>query len=140
MPGEKYIADPISPLSGIDGQLMIAAAVRYCLGRQSYIVPACIDWLVRWWGKVESQTAMGIVRDIVEALQQGTAETEWKDFAQWAWDKMPEADRSEIKQAVAWRQKPWPLFEEFGPMPTTDALGGARVAGGAALSTIAPSR
>ena len=30
-------------------ELMVLAAFRYCLGRQTYIVNACADWLIDVW-------------------------------------------------------------------------------------------
>ena len=57
-----------TPLSGTDGQLMVMAAHRYCLGRHSYIVPSCIEWMEAYWGLFEQNTRHVIVRDTVDHL------------------------------------------------------------------------
>lgn len=106
----------VNPLDSTDGQLMIMAAHRYCLGRQSYIVGSCIDWLRLWWGSCEPKTRVVIVRDTVIALQDGDAgssfDTEaWKQFAQWAYDQMTPERKSWCKQAVAHRENPFPLSD-----------------------------
>lgn len=44
------------------------AAHRYCLGRQSYIVGACIEWLKGNWDKFDDSTRNVLVRDTLEAL------------------------------------------------------------------------
>ena len=103
-----------NPLSGTNGQLMVMAAHRYCLGRQSYIVPACITWLRSWWDDFGLGTKRVIVRDTVEALQDGYAGSEydageWKRFAVWAYEQMDEESRAWCKSAVAHREKEWPL-------------------------------
>lgn len=103
-----------NPLEGTDGQLMVIAAHRYCLGRQSYIVGSCVEWLRAWWGDCDRTTRHVIMRDTIEALQDGNAGgsmdiREWKWFAEWAWDHMDDAGRRWVKQAVAHREKPWPL-------------------------------
>ena len=33
----------------LNDQLMAMAAVRYCLGRSSYIVGACVEWVRENW-------------------------------------------------------------------------------------------
>ena len=48
--------------------LMAIAAVRYCLGRQSYIVGDCVDWLIRWWPHLAEGCRKVIARDVNEAF------------------------------------------------------------------------
>lgn len=103
-----------SPLDGTNGQLMVMAAHRYCLGRQSYIVGSCIEWLRAWWPQLEDNTRSVIVRDTIEALQDGNAggacDTEdWRRFAEWAWNQLSDESKAWCKDAVAHREKPWPL-------------------------------
>lgn len=51
------------------GDLMAIAAVRYCLGRSSYIVSDCGDWLIEQWPLISSGAQNTIKRDIEEAFQ-----------------------------------------------------------------------
>ena len=37
-------------------QLMVIAAFRYCVGRQTYIVGACADWLIEVWPLLSDNT------------------------------------------------------------------------------------
>ncbi len=50
------------------GDLMATAAVRYCLGRQSYIVGDCVDWLIGWWPSLSEGCRNVITRDVNEAF------------------------------------------------------------------------
>lgn len=45
-------------------ELMVIAAVRYCLGRQTYIVSYCADWLIENWERFAPGTKKLIQRDI----------------------------------------------------------------------------
>jgi hypothetical protein len=113
----KQVKKSECPLEGLDGQLMIGVAHRYCLGRQTYIVGSCIDWLKKWWGKCEGKTRVNIVRDTVRALQEGEAGshldyTDWKAFAEWAWTTLDDESKRWCKDAVRYADKPWPLKEE----------------------------
>lgn len=49
--------------------LMAIAAVRYCLGRMSYIVGDCCDWLVWQWSNIEESARNTIQRDVEEAFE-----------------------------------------------------------------------
>lgn len=88
----------------MDTQLMVMAAHRYCLGRQSYIVGACIDWILRHRSRLERNTLRIIVRDTVEALVSGRAGSElidapgWKRLAQLLFDEMNDEDQSWVKR------------------------------------------
>lgn len=52
--------------------LMALAAVRYCLGRMSYIVGDCTDWLPQAWPNLKPNTKTVIARDIDEAIRRDT--------------------------------------------------------------------
>ena len=48
--------------------LMAVSAVRYCLGRSSYIVGDCADWLIEVWPLLSDSIKKTIQRDIEEAF------------------------------------------------------------------------
>lgn len=48
--------------------LMAIAAVRYCLGRMSYITGDCSDWLRAQWPNLKPGARQVIQRDIDEAF------------------------------------------------------------------------
>jgi hypothetical protein len=101
-------------LKGIDGQLMIVAAHRYCLGRQSYIVGAALDWLWKHREHFENNTKFVLVRDTIEALMDGHAGADldtkgWHDFALNLYNEMSPELQSSVRRATAHKRKPWPL-------------------------------
>lgn len=106
-------------------QLMAIAAHRYCLGRQSYIVGACLDWLRATWGQLTRKTQLVILRDTIDALINDRAGSPtidaplWKRFAEWAWGEMDAKGRDSLRDQTAWKLnlegKAWPLSE--GPKP-----------------------
>jgi len=67
-------ADEIERLEGIKmsnfgrDKLMAVAAVRYCLGRMTYIVSDCADWLISVWPELTDNTRNIIKRDVEEAF------------------------------------------------------------------------
>ena len=48
--------------------LMAIAAVRYCLGRMTYITIDCSEWLVHQWPNIKPSARAVIQRDIDEAF------------------------------------------------------------------------
>ena len=52
-------------------QMMALAAFRYCLGRRSYIVGICVDWIRLMWSSFSKDTQFIILRDIIEAYLDG---------------------------------------------------------------------
>lgn len=57
----------------LNDQLMVMAAHRYCLGRRSYIVSSCLEFLDQVWEQLSLNTQIVILRDTKEALERGTA-------------------------------------------------------------------
>lgn len=51
------------------GDLMVIAAFRYCLGRQSYIVGDCADWLIEQWPNIRPSMRAVIERDLRAELK-----------------------------------------------------------------------
>lgn len=113
--------------NNLDYQLMIMAACRYCLGRQSYIVGAALSWLRRELPNMGRNTVRVIVRDIVEALQDDRAGSPtidapgWKQLAEEFWLTMPLEDRAWVMADVQHRRKPWPLATTAKPETDGDS-------------------
>ena len=49
-------------------QLMVIAAIRYCLGRRTYIVRDCADWIIQMWPEFTESTQKLVRRDIEETF------------------------------------------------------------------------
>ncbi len=47
---------------------MIISAFRYSLGRRTYVVSECVDWLTENWQWVNESTKKIILREIKEAI------------------------------------------------------------------------
>lgn len=66
---------------------MAIAAVRYCLGRTSYIVSDCADWLIDNWQRLPDSARAIIQRDIEEEFRRDDeARAEGQDFKPLGWD------------------------------------------------------
>lgn len=104
-------------------QLMCMAAFRYCLGRQSYIVGSCIDWLHDTWNQFEINTKFVILRDTIEALMDGQAGSPtyagsaWLGFLREKYSELSFDEQYKLKQAVEWKKGIWPLDPEFKYCP-----------------------
>lgn len=57
--------------------LMVIAATRYCMGRMTYIVGNCVDWLIQIWPLLSVQTRNIIRRDIEEAFDRDDRDREF---------------------------------------------------------------
>lgn len=56
--------------------LMVVAAVRYCLGRQTYIVGVCCNWLIDIWPLLSEKDRHVIQRDIEAEFERDDAARE----------------------------------------------------------------
>lgn len=56
--------------------LMAMAAVRYCLGRRTYIVSDCKEWLINTWPIMPEDIKATIQRDIEEAFKRDDEDRE----------------------------------------------------------------
>lgn len=94
-----------------DDQLMAMAAFRYCLGRRSYIVGSCIEWLRATWSQIGSNTQGVILRDIVEAIIDKYAGDPidvgaWSALAKWGYSQLSADKKAWLMSAVAWKREP----------------------------------
>ena len=72
--------------------LMVIAAVRYCIGRMTYIVGDCADWIIANWNEWPKNTQEIIKRDLEEAFElDDRARSEGRDYKKLGWD----CDRNE---------------------------------------------
>jgi hypothetical protein len=103
-------------LNWLNNMLMVTAAHRYCLGRETYIVGACCEWLTAVWSILEPNTQNVILRDTIAAIMDGEAgskaidEPAWRRFCERAWDEITIAQRDWVERALSHKGKPWPLF------------------------------
>ena len=60
----------VSPQAWGPGQFVVVATFRYCLGRQTYIVQECADWLLLHWPVIEQPVRNLIQRELERAFEQ----------------------------------------------------------------------
>lgn len=60
----------VSPQPWGSGQFVVVATFRYCLGRQTYIVQECADWLLLHWPVIEQPVRDLIRRELERAFEQ----------------------------------------------------------------------
>lgn len=96
-------------LESLDDQLMAIAAHRYCLGRSSYIVGSCLDWIRATWPQMEPNTQFVMLRDTVEALMDDRAGSDvidvpgWTAVALWMAENMPPERLQSVRRALEWK-------------------------------------
>lgn len=75
--------EPVDPPAPADpygrAGLMLIAAVRYCLGRSSYIVGDCADWMMAHWDSWPTNVRQVLQRDIEAEFERDDAARERGD-------------------------------------------------------------
>ncbi|GJE37813.1 hypothetical protein [Methylobacterium persicinum] len=94
-----------------DDAFMVAAGVRYCLGRHSYAPSLCCGWLKTKWLTLSEGDRSVILRDIGEHIS-GVKEGRWHnahpgweaDLQAWVsfreWATLSEASRDRYRAAL----------------------------------------
>ena len=78
--------------------LMAVAAFRYCLGRRTYIVSDCVEWLCENWQKFPENVRAVIKRDLEsEFAKDDEARDQGQDYKPLGWD----CDRAEWQKVRA---------------------------------------
>lgn len=67
MPTKKTKNKP-SFICDTNGGIMVTAALRYSLGRMTYVPEAVQDWIKTYWDDFDSNTKTVVVRDVFEYL------------------------------------------------------------------------
>ena len=76
--------------------LMAIAAVRYCMGRSTYIVGDCVDWMIQHWSKWSPNCRAVIARDLnAEFRRDDEARERGDEYKPLGWD----CDRREWERA-----------------------------------------
>lgn len=86
---------------GTNDQLMALAAHRYCLGRSTYMVQVCIEWLMKTWPQFTNESKYLIIRDILDALDNNCAGMycdvrNWIDVTRWMLSQMNEEQKISV--------------------------------------------
>jgi len=92
-------------IQGTNDNLMVIAAHRYCLGRSSYIVGSCVDWLLSHWNKFETNTQNIIIRDTCEALIRNEVgmdmdRNQWVKLVKLKWQNLSDEDQDWLLRQI----------------------------------------
>lgn len=52
----------------LDGGIMVISALRYALGRQSYVPEATRTWIARYWDDLDEGTQHNVIMDVLDYL------------------------------------------------------------------------
>lgn len=84
---------------GMDG-LMITAAIRYCIGRRTYIVGECVDWILANWNDWPENVKTILQRDLEYEFDRDAQNPDWNRLGD-------DCDKREWEKVRAlWRNKP----------------------------------
>lgn len=81
-------------VSGHEVGRLLVPAVRYAIGRSTYIVGDACDWVRTYWTIIEQQERDCIRRDVAEALADGRRlgwqcdHDEWAALAAWMHERV----------------------------------------------------
>ena len=64
----------------VNGGIMVTCALRYSLGRMTYVPGAVQDWIRTYWDDLDSNTKFVIVRDVFDHLYHEYKSNEEKYF------------------------------------------------------------
>lgn len=85
VPGNVRLNDELGVWGRDD--MMAIAAVRYCLGRMTYITSDCSEWLQQQWPNIKPRARAVIQRDIDEAFARDDVAREAGDsYKPLGWD------------------------------------------------------
>ena len=65
----------------VNGGIMVTCALRYSLGRMTYVPGAVQDWIKTYWDNLDSNTKFVIVRDVFDYLYHEYKSKEEKYFS-----------------------------------------------------------
>jgi hypothetical protein len=80
---------------------MIIAAFRYCLGRRTYVVSDCADWITQNWESFPERCQQVIRRDLDEAFAKDDAERQERPEQSSWWTLGHDCDRQEWERVRA---------------------------------------
>lgn len=64
----------------VNGAIIVTCALRYALGRMTYVPGAVQDWIITYWDSLDSKTKFNIVRDVFDHLYHEYKSKEEKYF------------------------------------------------------------
>lgn len=103
----------------VDGSIMVISALRYALGRHTYVPGSVQDWIKCYWNDLNSNTKCVIVRDVFEHLYNEYRDKDqhllsafndydletWKKFGVDRYCNLSESEQNYINQSMMGTQE-----------------------------------
>ncbi len=77
----KKTKNKLSFSCDVNGSIMVVSALRYALGRMTYVPGAVQDWIKTYWDSLDNNTKFVIVRDVFDHLYHEYKSKEEKCFS-----------------------------------------------------------
>lgn len=107
----------------VNGGIMVVGALRYALGRHTYVPKATQDWITDNWESLDTKTKCVIVRDVLEHLYEESKKSQspitdidvkdWQKFAIERYSALNYEERKYVDQSTKQREGMFLWFEEF---------------------------
>jgi len=93
-------------LENLNDEIMVTCALRYCLGRQSYVVGSCIEFIQEVWDQLPNSQKGVITRDILEAFDEGNVGMDmdaagWRGLVRWCFKNLDQKTKDWLFRALA---------------------------------------
>lgn len=99
-------------------ELILGCALRYALGRRSYIVGVVEESILAEWNELTPTCRASLVVDITEYLMNSSRsedtvyhDSTWAELGKNLYEKLPEEDKRYVQSRLAY--KPYPFPYEF---------------------------
>lgn len=86
----KKTKNKLSFSCDVNGSIMVVSALRYALGRMTYVPGAVQDWIKTYWDSLDNNTKYNILKDVFDHLHEeseSTAETLFGGYDLKEWEK-----------------------------------------------------
>lgn len=86
----KKTKNKLSFSCDVNGSIMVVSALRYALGRMTYVPGAVQDWIKTYWDSLDNNTKYNILKDVFDHLHEeseSTTETLFGGYDLKEWEK-----------------------------------------------------
>jgi hypothetical protein len=96
-------------IENLNDEIMVTCALRYCLGRKSYVVGSCIEFIKQVWDQLPKSSQGVITRDILEAFVDGNVGSDydsdaWRSLVRWCFNELNQETKDWLFKSLAYRE------------------------------------
>lgn len=99
-------------------ELILGCALRYALGRRSYIVGVVEESILSEWDNLTPTCRASLVVDITEYLMSSSRsedtlfhDSTWADLGKSLYEKLPDEDKMYVQSRLAYKPQPFPFID-----------------------------